>query len=112
MSYIDEIAEESMSPKHYVSHGLETDTKSGMILDILDETDLSGKQKAYLYNALKYYDRMGSKAGESAEKDAGKCANYLYKCIKGVWLDYYLYYQYSPKHCTDAEDDTDDMIGD
>lgn len=90
MNNIDKIMEESMSPKHYLNHGLETDTKSCMVLDILDTTDLTGRQKAYLYNALKYYDRMSLKDGEPAEKDAGKCANYLYRLITGMWLDEYV----------------------
>lgn len=66
------------SPYHYCSHGIETTVKIEHIID-----GLPGKQAAYLFNVLKYFDRAGMKG--DATEDLDKARNYAYRLVTGKW---------------------------
>lgn len=74
-----------MRVEHYAQGAMETVEKQEMV-----EYDLRGAvepiQIHYLLTALKYFDRMGLKAGAEADKDAYKCADYLCRAVTGNWL--------------------------
>ena len=76
-------------PSYYTVGTLETCEKIDMVLDALDlnSNDIPARAHGYIFNFLKYFDRMGSKDGEPAEKDAVKCANYIHRALTGEWFD-------------------------
>lgn len=71
---------------HYDNGGLDVAGKFDIILDKLGDS-ISTKESAYLFNVLKYFDRAGTKEGESLDKDLTKCANYMCRLTTGKFLN-------------------------
>lgn len=74
-----------MRVEHYAQGALETVEKQEMVEAAL-ERSINPMRIHYLLTALKYFDRMGLKAGAEANKDAYKCADYLCRAVTGEWL--------------------------
>lgn len=89
------VTDNSIGPKHYTDKSTPTINKIDLVLDTLDELQkdfdcrdrVSSRDVGYIFNFLKYFDRLGDKDGEPAAKDARKCANYIYRLAKGVFVD-------------------------
>lgn len=87
-----EAEDETINPSHYKAGKIETHEKIEAVLKALQEhsdygsAPISFIKCADLFNALKYFDRMGLKDGEPFEKDAVKCANYFHKIFTGEWF--------------------------
>lgn len=79
------------TPKHYTG-GVQTVTKQELVASHL-EGKISGTKIHHILTALKYLDRAGEKiydgmdAQQSLEKDCGKCADYIYRALEGVFLN-------------------------
>ena len=74
-----------MRVEHYAHGEIETVEKQEMV-EINLERVLNPMSIHYLLTALKYFDRMGLKAGAEAHNDAYKCADYLCRAVTGEWL--------------------------
>ena len=70
--------------KHYLSGEVPTRQKRSMVAKYL-EGHLTNDQWDDASRFLEYFDRMGLK--DDAQKDAYKCADYLHRFLKGIFLN-------------------------
>ena len=72
-----------MTPEYYA--GKNTIAKQEAISHLLVSRGVAPSVAFCAATAVKYLDRAGDKDGESAAKDLGKAADYLFRAIAGMW---------------------------
>ena len=86
MSMNTEMKPSNVTPSHYTSDSISTWEKISMVMENLGDY-IHPLDACALFNIFKYFDRMGKKDGESAEKDAYKCADYIHNLLTGYFLN-------------------------
>ena len=72
-----------MTPEYYA--GKNTIVKQEVISHLLISRGVAPSVAFCAATAVKYLDRAGDKDGESAGRDLGKAADYLFRAIAGAW---------------------------
>ena len=71
------------TPEYYA--GKNTIAKQEALVHLLVSRGVAPSVAFCAATAVKYLDRAGDKDGESAGRDLGKAADYLFRAIAGAW---------------------------